>query len=125
MMKDYILEPGASTPAVALTASPARMELKGACYPENAVEFFASIMDWFKEFTVSLRKDITVDVSLEYFNTSSSKCLLDLFEALEEYKAAGHAVVVNWHYCEDDEDILESGEEFSEDLTIPFNFISY
>jgi hypothetical protein len=124
-MKDYILEATSSTPRVELKVSPAVMLLEGACYPENAVGFFGSIMDWLKEFTTEVRKPLELNVRLEYFNTSSSKCLLDLFEAMEEYRAEGGEVVINWHYCEDDEDILESGEEFSEDLSVPFNLISY
>jgi len=124
-MKDYILEATSSTPKVELKVSPAGMLLEGACYPENAVDFFGSIMEWLKEFTAAVNKPMELDVRLDYFNTSSSKCLLDLFEAMEEYRSAGGEVVINWYYCEDDEDILESGEEFAEDLSVPFNLISY
>ena len=46
-----------------------------------------------------------VQVQLEYFNTSSSKCLLDLFKKLE----ALDSLSVHWYFDSDDEDMLEAG----------------
>ena len=42
-----------------------------------------------------------------YFNTSSSKCILDVLEVgLNQQRRS--AVTINWHYEEDDEDMLGS-----------------
>ena len=53
-----------------------------------------------------------VNVQLEYFNTSSSKCILDVFKKLEAIHKAKNDVIINWHYEEDDEDMLEAGEDY-------------
>lgn len=62
-------------------------------------------------------------MQLEYFNTSSSKCILDLFKKLETIRAAGNEVTVLWHYEADDEDMLEAGEDYAGIINIPFKMI--
>jgi hypothetical protein len=31
--------------------------------------------------------------------------------------------IINWHYKDEDEDMLETGRFFSSDLNVPFNYI--
>jgi hypothetical protein len=62
-------------------------------------------------------------VQLEYFNTSSSKCILDLFKKLEAVRTSGNEVTVFWHYEADDEDMLEAGEDYQAIINIPFKMI--
>jgi hypothetical protein len=62
-------------------------------------------------------------VQLEYFNTSSSKCILDLFKKLELVRATGNEVTVYWHYEADDEDMLEAGEDYQAIINLPFKMI--
>jgi hypothetical protein len=59
-----------------------------------------------------------LDVKLEYFNTSSSKCLVEIFRKLEQLQDSGKNVLINWFYEEDDEDMQESGEDFQEIIDI-------
>jgi hypothetical protein len=61
-----------------------------------------------------------VNIQLEYFNTSSSKCILDVFKKLEAIYKSGNEVVINWFYEEDDEDMLEAGEDYQSIIKIPF-----
>ena len=69
-------------------------------------------------------KELTeVDIQLEYFNTSSSKCILDVFKKLEAIYKGGNEVVINWHYEEDDEDMLEAGEDYQSIIKIPFKMM--
>jgi hypothetical protein len=60
-----------------------------------------------------------VFVQLEYFNTSSSKSLLDLFKRFEKLST----VEIHWHYDSDDEDMLEAGEDYDHIVEVPFRFI--
>ncbi len=64
-----------------------------------------------------------MNVQLEYFNTSSSKCILDVFKRLESIVNNGHDVIINWHYEEDDEDMLEAGEDYQSIIKVPFKMI--
>ncbi|MBR2886883.1 MAG: SiaC family regulatory phosphoprotein, partial [Bacteroidales bacterium] len=62
---------------------------------------------------------------LEYFNTASSKLLLDVLLKLEDMYDAGHDVLVKWHYPDDDEDMEEAGEEYADIVEVPFEQVSY
>ena len=63
---------------------------------------------------------------MTYFNTSSSRRFLEILNLLEDYQDEnGGDVVVNWYYEEGDIDMLESGEEYEEDVSIDFNLIPY
>ena len=44
---------------------------------------------------------------------------------LEEMKNEGKDVSVEWHFGEDDEDMKEAGEEYSEIVEVPFKFVEY
>jgi hypothetical protein len=60
---------------------------------------------------------------MTYFNTASSKIILDILMKLEEIQEAGNEILIEWHYEEDDEDMQEAGEEYSEIVEVPFSFI--
>lgn len=101
-------------------AETGRCDMEGSSYPENAFEFFKPVQQWMAQYIADIRKPIQLELKLEYLNTSSSKCILDLFKTLEDYVKAGGDVMVNWYYERDDEDMMETGEEFLEDLELPF-----
>ncbi|MCP5102244.1 MAG: DUF1987 domain-containing protein [bacterium] len=101
------------------------LEMEGASYPENASDFYQPIFEWIKQYTTKIKKEIELNLKLNYLNTSSTKCMLDIIDLLEEYYKEGRKVGINWFYAEDDEDILETGEEFSEDTEVPINLLSY
>ena len=59
---------------------------------------------------------ITLDFELIYFNSSTAKVLMELFDLMEETAESGNKAVVNWIHEEDDDHMEELGEEFGEDL---------
>ena len=101
------------------------LDMAGSSYPENALEFFNPIISWIKKYIAEVKKGIVMNIRLNYLNTSSTKCILDIFEIFEQYHQAGGEVKINWYYAEDDEDIMETGEELGEDFNFPMDFISY
>ena len=101
------------------------LEMDGSSYPENALDFFGPIINWIKDYIARINKSMVMNIRLNYLNTSSTKCILDIFEILEQYYKSGGDVRINWYYAEDDEDIMETGEELGEDFDFPIEFISY
>ena len=57
-----------------------------------------------------------VDVAMVYFNSSSAKALMNLFQLLEKAAEAGRAVSVRWFFDPDDDMMEELGEDFAEDF---------
>ena len=79
-------------------------------------------MDWIGNYGDNSKSDTVVNIQLEYFNTSSSKCILDVFKKLESVNGKT-TITINWHYEEDDEDMLEAGEDYQAIINIPFKMI--
>lgn len=124
-MENLIVEKTKHTLEINFNKDTGVMEMSGSSYPENVIDFFGPVIEWIKNFIEQEKREIKMELRLNYLNTSSTKCILDIFEILEQYHQEGGAVNVNWHYEADDEDILETGEELAEDIDFPINFISY
>jgi len=120
-----IIEAKPTIPRIILDPEKGLIEMTGRCIPENPHEFYKPILDWIKQYGEDPQAETVVNIYLEYFNTSSSKCLLDLFKKLEEIHTAGDSkVMVNWQYQEDDEDMLESGEDYQAIIDeLPFTMV--
>ena len=123
-MRNLIIEPTPKTPKVILNADINVFELSGRSIPEDSVGFYRKILDWIDEYSKAPNPKTNCKFQLEYFNTSSSKCLLDLFRKLEKMYKAGHEVVITWMYDVDDEDMEETGEDYRELLDVPFELVS-
>ncbi len=125
-MDNWKIEATKHTPDVYFDANNNVLELKGESYPENIAEFSAPIFSWLEEYLEQLEDTaFVVNIELTYFNSSSSKMLLDLFDRLEEEVAEnGKNITVNWIYDADNDSAEEYGEEFQEDLeSLTFNLV--
>lgn len=99
------LTPTRDTPEVEFDALKGLLRLKGRCYPSDAKNFFEPLVSWLKDY-VEAPKSVhtTVHIDLEYFNTTSGKIILNLFEMLKQLHKSGHLVSVKWYDWESDED---------------------
>lgn len=111
------------TPTVSLDPNSGKVEIKGRSIPENSIEFYKPLVDWLEIYLSKPAELTEVNIQLEYFNTSSSKCILDVFKKLEAIYKSGNEVVINWYYEEDDEDMLEAGEDYQSIIKIPFKML--
>jgi hypothetical protein len=113
------------TPTVDMNVESGIIEIKGRSIPENSIDFYRPVVEWLDKYAESPAQETKVNIQLEYFNTSSSKCILDVFKKLEQVfkKNGDKGVVINWYYEEDDEDMLEAGEDYQSILKIPFKMI--
>lgn len=113
------------TPSVALDAASNVFEIAGRSLPEDVAAFYSPIINWLDGYIQSPNPKTIFSFKLVYFNTASSKLLLDILMKLEELGKNGKEVLVKWHYSEDDEDMKEAGEEYADIVDVPFEQISY
>jgi hypothetical protein len=126
--KDHVkIDPTERTPEILLDRSGenGNMKFTGRSLPDHAKSFYNPILVWIDEYFRKPHEKTIVRFDLEYFNTASSKMLLQIIKKLEKLKAYGKELVIEWCYMEDDEDILESGETFQDLADVEFDFISY
>lgn len=109
------------TPQIIMDKANKVFELSGRSLPEDSAEFFQPVLDWLDSYKGAPNNSTTFTFKLEYFNTASSKLILDILSKLEEVEGAS----VEWFFHEDDEDMEEAGEEFSELVDVPFEFKTY
>ncbi len=115
------IEMTAKTPEVKLDATTGELVLKGRSIPENSIEFYSPVFEWIDKYCRKPQPETVLHIQLEYFNTSSSKCLLDILKKLQNLSQnALSKVKVVWYYEEDDEDMLEAGEDYQAIIRIPF-----
>jgi len=81
------------------------------------------MMRWVDQYTQHPKEETEVRTYFEYFNTSSSKCLLELMKKIKTLRNAGHAVNWVWMYEPEDEDMREAGSDFSDLLKVPFSIV--
>ena len=113
------------TPKIILDADNEIMEISGRSLPEDVSAFYEPVLNWLNEYAEKPNKKTIFNFKLTYFNTASSKLLLDILMKLEEMHENGNDVLIRWHYPEDDEDMEEAGEEYADIVDVPFEQVSY
>lgn len=113
------------TPKIILDAENEIMEISGRSLPEDVSSFYEPVINWLNEYAEKPNKKTVINFKLTYFNTASSKLLLDILMKLEEMHEKGHDVLIRWHYPEDDEDMEEAGEEYADIVDVPFEQVAY
>lgn len=116
------IKPTVKTPAILFDPDEGFIEISGRSIPENAVEVYHPLVEeWLDEYLSDPSAPVNLNINLEYYNTSSSMWLLRMFKKLEAVHKNHNNVSVNWYY--EDEDMLESGNDYQEIISIPFKMI--
>lgn len=125
-MERIVIEGTEDTPGLILDPAKQILSISGRSLPEDVTVFYQPVFEWLEQLKNQLSGDLTVEIKLEYFNTASSKILLDIFMLLEDMcDGEKSRARVNWHYDENDEDMLEAGEEYKEIVSLDFEMIGY
>jgi hypothetical protein len=116
------ITPTLRTAGVSFNVESNILDISGISIPENADAFFQPMYDWLEQIVKVHKGNITVRINLTYFNTSSVRHLLIIIKTLiASYR---DTLKVLWVYEPDDEEIRERGEQLSEVVKFPFEFVS-
>ncbi|CAH2030039.1 SiaC family regulatory phosphoprotein [Trichlorobacter ammonificans] len=113
-----------STPRVCFDAATKILHIDGESYPENSFEFYGPVLAWIRAYLAE-RHALDLDINVSYLNSSSTKCLLDLLDLLEEGHEQGDRVSVVWRYDRDNPRSHSLATEFQEEVTFPFSIAAY
>lgn len=111
------------TPNVILDRGNEVFLIQGRCLPEDAKKFFDPVITWFDEYVVNPNDSTHIVLDFDYFNTASSKLIVIILAKLRDLYRIGKKVEITWMFPKTDLELAEAGEEFSELLGIPFNFV--
>jgi uncharacterized protein YkuJ len=113
------------TPRVLFDPDNNLFEISGRSLPEDVVTFYQPVLDWLDEYTRTPLKKTDFVFKYIYFNTATSKLVQDILIRLEHLQEKGSEVKVSWYYEQDDEDMLDLGIEFKENVNIAFEIVGY
>jgi len=122
-MKAIRIEEVGYTPGIVLDAKKGIFEITGKACPEDAIEFYQPILDWLEVYKKEPNQETIFEFKLSYYNTASSKVLLNIMQRLEDIRKTGADVKIKWFYYEDDEELQNAGEDFAEMIKVPFELI--
>ncbi len=123
-MQNLNIVEGNETPEVNMDVETGLIEFKGRSLPEDVNSFYQPVIKWIDEYLQSPAKETSVVFQLEYFNTASSKVIYEILMKLDKITSDQSDVKVSWYYETDDEDMLDIGKEYKENLQLNFNMIS-
>ena len=113
------------TPEVILNKHDGEIKFSGRSMPEDAKGFYIPLKEWISEYAQNPAPGTRVVFAYEYFNTASSKMVMELIEEVKKIGEKDQQLIVEWHYLEDDDDMLEAGEDYEEMTGIEFHYLSY
>lgn len=121
-MERYLKQGTENTPTINFDPVSGNFEISGKSIPEDSMGFYTPVIEWLNEY-IKKPADYTVfSFKLEYFNTSSSKILLDMFYLLEKIS---DSMRFDWYCDENDEDLEESAADFEEVLNFDINIVKF
>ncbi|MBF0160648.1 MAG: DUF1987 domain-containing protein [Magnetococcales bacterium] len=117
-MDDLLIAATNSSPGILFSPRENRFRIEGQSFVEHTAKFYAPVFAWLKEYAQEPDfNGLSLTIVLIYFNSSSFKVLLNLFEWLEETASrTGKKIVVHWCYHKDNEMAKEHGLEFQGDM---------
>jgi len=113
-----------STPYILIDEEKSYMRLEGRSFHENVVEFFRDVNTWLDTYLEKDFNTFTFDFEMNYFNSSTSKLLHNMLTKMDKSASDEKKVVINWKTTEDNDIIIECGEDFRNDFNnLTFNMV--
>jgi hypothetical protein len=131
-MEPLIIKETTATPKIILDYGKLIFEMTGCSRPEDVRDFYIPIIIWLEKFKNNISDDkikahqnspLVFKFKFDYFNSSSAKFILDILVLINQIHLAGLNIKINWVYDENDEDMREVGEELSDVVDLPFEYI--
>lgn len=111
------------SPAVKIISAEHRIVIIGQSRLEDPAPFFEELIAVLYKGINECRIHVSIDFTLQYMNSSSSKWLLHLLKGIQKDFQGKKLITINWYYDEEDDGMLEAGEVFQSLLTLPFNLL--
>ena len=124
-MKALKIEARDDSPMVNLDKDQGVFEISGKSLPEDVIEFYQPIFDWIDAYAKDALDETVFSFKMIYFNTASSKVILDILMKLEGIAEQGKNVLIKWYALERDEDMAEAGEEYSDMVDLTFEHLTF
>lgn len=133
-MESLLIEGTEDSPSVKFDVNSGQFVISGKSRPENTAKFYTPIIDWITKFyantqvtkgNLAKHQRIVFVFKLEYFNSISAKYILDIMFLIKGFISEGNKIDIEWHSAKLDDDMIETGKEFSNMVNLKFEFIQH
>jgi hypothetical protein len=111
-------------PYVNFNAETGICEIMGESYMEETYKFYEPLIKWINDF-IRQNKPLVMHFKLTYFNTNSSRLILDILDIFKKYRASGGQIEVYWHYDTKDPDMVEEIEDFMAESGMEISMVTF
>lgn len=118
-MEALFFSPTDDTPAVVFDVQKDSFTISGRSLPENAIQFYAPILQWMTTYTAAAKDVSDFVFHFEYISTSSTKQVMKLILAIDQL-SKNKKVNVHWHYDSGDTDMMQTGERLEKLTSLEF-----
>jgi hypothetical protein len=126
-------EPTNYTPEINFDPKKHKFKIGGISRPEDAYDFYEPILTWTENYVNKIIEDyeqnkllnetFIIVFDFKYMNSSSSKYIFQIISNFKKLFEKRLNISIFWYYDDPDDQILEDGEDFSEIINVPFNFL--
>lgn len=117
-MEKFVREETEDTPEIIFDPENGVFKISKISVPENALEFYAPVLEWIKQYAEEPNIQTKFDFDLEYVNTASSKQVIQIILLLQKVAEKGD-VSVRWFYESIDEDMKALGARYKKLVSVP------
>jgi tagatose-1,6-bisphosphate aldolase len=124
-MEKLFINGSDDTPEILLDKVKGIFRINGKSLPEDVLEFYSPVFSWFEQYVADPNEETHLEINVVYFNSASQRALNEIFSILSRLNVKGKKVDVEWFYNEDDDEMLEAGQEYADITNLPFHYKSY
>jgi hypothetical protein len=115
------LKASEDTPEIIFNRDSNEFRITGRSLPEDAFVFYSPVIEWMKHYAANPNSNSELVISLDYFNSSSVKQILELLTLFEGILKTGKTAKIVWCFSDGDDLMEIKGMEFQSMLTqVPF-----
>jgi hypothetical protein len=124
-MEQLFIKATDDTPEILLDKVKGIFCITGKSLPEDVIEFYSPVFSWLEQYVADPNEETLLEIKVVYFNSASQRALNEIFSILSRLNVKGKKVDIEWFYNEDDDEMLEAGQEYADITSLPFHYKSY
>ena len=123
-MESIYIKKTKKTPLISLDLNENIFQIKGPSFSEDILSVYDPVIKWMEESLPELEKELACEFYFTVLNSASHKKIFQILIILNGFMDRGKKINIKWYYDEDDEDIMEMGEDLTELINLPFELVA-
>ena len=121
----FFIHPTDMSPKIFFDTPNGVFRISGSSRPEHPRAFYSQVDKWIELNGKQWMMGHPLDLKMRYFNTSSTKCIMEILLLVDKIYRAEKPGIINWYYDAEDVEELETvKDEFESNVqNLRFNYV--